>query len=99
MSGRVAEGGQERRGRRLGQFLDVGGGRGQRKRQGLHPERVADIRQDVGEGGDGLGIPGGLAGAEGTLPAQALGDQDEPAERPSRAGVVRAMACADRGPG
>ena len=50
------------------------------KRQGLSPEEVADAGQDVGEGGDGLGIPGGLAGTEGMLPAQVVGDQDEPAE-------------------
>ena len=56
---------------------------------------MADAGQDVGEGGDGLGIPGGSAGAQETLPAQGVGDQDEPAERPSRAGVVRAMAFAD----
>ena len=95
VSGRVAEGGQERCGRGLGEFPDVGGGRGQGKRQGLPPEDVADAGQDIGEGGDGLGIPGGPAGTEGTRPVQAVGDQDEPAERPSRTGVVRAMAAAD----
>lgn len=80
MSGRLAEGGQERFGRRLGEFADVGVGRGHGKRQGLPPEEVADAGQDIGEGGDGLGMPGGLAGAEGTRPAQAVGDQDEPTE-------------------
>ena len=43
------------------------------------PEGVADTSQDVGEGGDGLGIPGGSAGTQATLPTQAVGDQ-EPAE-------------------
>ena len=56
---------------------------------------MADEGQDIGEGGDGLGMLGGLAGAEGTRPAQMVGNQDEPAERPSRTGVVRAMAAAD----
>ena len=95
MSGRVAEGGQQGCGRRLGKFLDVGGGRGQGKKGQPGPEGVADAGQDIGEGGHGLGIPGGSAGTQATLPPQAVGDQDEPAERPSRAGVVRAMAAAD----
>ncbi len=95
MSGRVAEGGQQGCGRRLGKFLDVGDGRGQGKKGQPGPEGVADAGQDIGEGGHGLGIPGGSAGTQATLPPQAVGDQDEPAERPSRAGVVRAMAAAD----
>ena len=69
VSGRVAEGGQQGCGRRLGKFLDVGGGRGQGKRRDPGPEGVTDTSQDVGEGGDGLGIPGGSAGTQATLPA------------------------------
>ena len=80
VSGRVAEGGQQRRGRWLGTFLDVGGGRGQAKKGEPGPEDVADAGQDIGEGGHGLDVPGGSAGTQATLPAQTVGDQDEPTE-------------------
>ena len=42
---------------------------------------VADAGQDVGERGEGLGIPGGPVGTEGTHPVQAMPLQNKPAEQ------------------
>lgn len=64
LSGRVAEGGQEVGRRRLGKFLDVGGGRGHPKRDYLSPEGVADQSQHIGESGVFFSILGRPAGVQ-----------------------------------
>ena len=69
-----------------GMFWAVGGGRGHPQRDRLGPEGVAHTGQDIGEGRDRFGVPGGAAGTQGPVAAPAVGDQNEPAEEAQQGG-------------
>ena len=79
-SGGIAQGIQDMRGRLLREFWDVGPGRRHHKRDPAGPEGVADAGEDIGEGGMGLGVPGGPSWDRGASPVQEVCRQDQPAE-------------------
>ena len=84
MSGRVAEGGQERCGRRLGQFPDVGGGQVQR--------RWRTEARTSAKAGTVLACQAAWRGRRERAQRRWWATRRSQLKRPSRTGVVRAMA-------